>query len=112
MPLPLPNLDDRTFNDLSVEMRSLIQRYDKRWTNHNTSDPGVTLIELFAWLAEMLIYRMNRVENRNYLTFLELIGITPSAPHTVVTFEINVPRDALSPDFVLRRGARVSARDE
>lgn len=112
MPLPLPNLDDRTFNDLSVEMRSLIQRYDKRWTNHNTSDPGITLIELFAWLAEMLIYRMNRVENRNYLTFLELIGIAPAAPRAVVTFEIRVPRESLSPDFVLRRGTRVSARDE
>ena len=112
MPLPLPNLDDRTFNDLSLEMRSLIQRYDKTWTNHNTSDPGITLIELFAWLAELLIYRMNRVESRNYLTFLELIGIKPSGPQAVVTFEIRVPREGLAPDFVLRRGTRVSARDE
>lgn len=75
MPLPLPNLDDRTFSDLSVELRSLIPQYDKTWSNHNPSDPGITLIELFAWLAEMLMYRMNRIERRNYLTFLKLIGL-------------------------------------
>jgi baseplate J-like protein len=112
MSLPLPNLDDRTFTDLSVEMRSLIQRYDKAWTNHNTSDPGITLIELLAWLAEMLIYRMNRVDDRNYLTFLELIGIRPSGPQTMVTFEISIPQTALPANFVLPRGTRVAARDE
>ena len=111
MPLPLPNLDDRTFADLTAEMRSLIQRYDKAWTNHNTSDPGITLIELFAWLAEMLIYRMNRVETRNYLTFLELIGIRPSGPETMVSFEIAVLQADLSTSFVLPRGTRVAARD-
>lgn len=112
MPLPLPKLDDRTFADLSVELRSLIPQYDKRWTNHNPSDPGITLIELFAWLAEILIYRMNRIEKRNYLTFLELIGVPPSSPQTIVTFKINISKAALPADFVLLRGTRVSARDE
>ncbi len=110
MPLPLPNLDDRTFADLSVELRSLIQRYDKAWTNHNPSDPGITLIELLGWLGEMLTYRMNRIEARSYLTFLELIGVQPSGPQVAVTFEINIA--ALPPGFVLPRGTRVAARDE
>ncbi len=112
MPLPLPNLDNRTFADLTLELRSLIPRYDKAWTNHNPSDPGITLIELFAWLAEMLMYRMNRIEKGNYLTFLDLIGVKPSGPRTIITFEIKISKAALPTDFVLLRGTRVSAREE
>ena len=48
--------------------------YDPSWTNHNPSDPGITLIELFAWLTEMLIYRVNRVPERNYAKFLKLLN--------------------------------------
>lgn len=99
MPLPLPNLDDRTFADLSMELRSLIPRYDKRWTNHNPSDPGITLIELFSWLAEMLIYRMNRVEKQSYLTFLKLIGLQLSGPEAAAG---GVDKEAL--DDLLARG--------
>jgi hypothetical protein len=74
MTLPLPNLDDRTFADLTEEARALIPTYDPSWTNHNPSDPGITLIELFAWLTEMLIYRVNRVPERNYAKFLKLLN--------------------------------------
>jgi len=75
MPLPIPNLDDRSFDDLMKEAKSLIPIYDKEWTNHNPSDPGITLLELFAWLCEMIIYRINQVPEENYRRFLKLIGI-------------------------------------
>jgi hypothetical protein len=74
MALPLPNLDDRTYADLVQEARALILTYDPSWTNHNPTDPGITLIELFAWLTEMLIYRVNRVPERNYAKFLKLLN--------------------------------------
>lgn len=73
MPLNLPNLDDRTYEDLLAEARALIPTYAPEWTNHNPSDPGITLIELFAYLSEMLIYRLNRVTDNNIRAFLELI---------------------------------------
>ncbi len=73
MPLQLPNLDDRTFDDLVQEAISLIPAYAPEWTNHNPTDPGITLIELFAYLSEMLIYRLNRVTNANRQAFLNLI---------------------------------------
>lgn len=111
MPLPLPNLDDRTFADLTQELRSLIHQYDKQWTNHNPSDPGITLIELFAWHAELLMYRMNRLEQRSYLGFLELLGVQPEGAQAVLTFEVNLPFAALPPTFSLPRGTRVSARN-
>jgi hypothetical protein len=77
-----PNLDDRTWQDLVDEMRALIPKYAPHWTDHNPSDLGITLIELFAWLAEQLIYRLNRVPEKNYIAFLNLLGITrdPATP--------------------------------
>lgn len=73
MPLSLPNLDDRRYADLVEEARSLIPSYAPEWTNHNPSDPGITLVELFAYLTEMLVYRVNRVTDENIRTFLKLI---------------------------------------
>ena len=45
------------------------------WTDHNLHDPGITLLELFAFMADLLLYRLNRVPDRNYLNFMELIGV-------------------------------------
>ena len=76
MAIPLLNLDDRDFNDLSAELRALIPRYAPAWTNHNAADPGVTVMELFAWLAEAIIYRINRVPDTSRRRFMELLGAT------------------------------------
>lgn len=73
MPLSLPNLDDRRYADLVEEARSLVPSYAPEWTNHNPSDPGITLVELFAYLTEMLVYRVNRVTDDNKRAFLKLI---------------------------------------
>jgi len=80
MPLQLPNLDDRRYADLVEEARSLIPTFAPEWTNHNPSDPGIMLIELFAFLSEMLIYRLNRVTSANYLSFLKLLNGTDWNP--------------------------------
>src|SRR5215471_4685698 len=89
MTLPLPNLDTRTWQDLVDEGRALVPRYAPNWTDQNVHDPGITLMELFAWLAEMDIYRLNQVPVRHQLKFLELIGYVPRPPqtaHTMLTF--------------------------
>lgn len=74
MPLQLPNLDDRTYNDLVQEALTLIPANAPQWTNYNPSDPGITLLELLAWLTEMLIYRANRVPSANVEKFLKLLN--------------------------------------
>lgn len=74
MSLPLPNLDDRTYADLVEEARSLIPIECPEWTDHNPSDTGIILIELFAWLTEMVLYRVNRVPDKNFETFLNLLN--------------------------------------
>ncbi len=85
MAIPIPNLDDRTFSDLVEELRALIPRYAPDWTDHNVSDPGIMLIELFAWLAEALIYRLNRIPDASEARFLELLGAVfqPARPATI-----------------------------
>ncbi|MBE5231750.1 MAG: hypothetical protein INR81_22710 [Microcystis aeruginosa PMC 728.11] len=74
MPLELPNLDDRTYEDLVAEALRLIPNYAPEWTNYNPSDPGITLIEMFAYLTEMLLYRQNRITDDNLRTFLRLLN--------------------------------------
>jgi len=74
MAIPLPELDNLEFNDLMEEAKSLIPVYAPDWTNYNLSDPGITLIELFAWLCEMAIYRVDQVPEKNYISFLKLLG--------------------------------------
>ena len=80
MPLPLPNLDTRRWADLVEEGRALIPRYAPEWTDHNAHDPGITLVELFAWLTEGAVYRTNRITDRNRRKFLSLLGRDPAPP--------------------------------
>lgn len=73
MPIKLPDLDDREFADLVIEAKSMIPQLAPAWTDHNPSDPGITLIELFAFICEMLMYRTNRVTDANKRVFLQLL---------------------------------------
>src|SRR5438105_14134005 len=84
MPLPVPNLDDRTFDQLVTEARTLIPRYLPAWTDHNPSDPGITLLEVFASLIEAAIYQINRVPERSLEHFAALVGVArqPDDPIT------------------------------
>jgi predicted phage baseplate assembly protein len=95
MPLPAPNLDDLRFQrDLVDEARRRIIRYCPEWTDYNLSDPGITLIELFSWMTEMMVYRLNRVPEKNYVKFLELLGIKlqpASSARTELTFWTSAP---------------------
>ncbi len=92
MPLKAPQLDTRSFEDLLSEARRRIPRYTPEWTDFNPSDPGMTLLELYAWLSEMMLYQMNRVPDRNYIKFLQLLNLElrPAQPaKAYVTFSGN-----------------------
>lgn len=75
MPIPPINLDDRTFEQLAAEGRALIPRYFPDWTDYNESDPGITLLELFAFFMEAAIYQVNRVPERSLERFAALVGV-------------------------------------
>jgi predicted phage baseplate assembly protein len=80
MRLPEVVLDDRRFQDLVNEARVKIAQRCPEWTEHNVSDPGITLIELFAWMTETTIFRLNRVPEKLHVVLLELLGIKLEAP--------------------------------
>ncbi|MFJ3294709.1 putative baseplate assembly protein [Streptomyces bacillaris] len=108
MSLPSPHLDDRTFQGLVDEAKRLVQQRCPEWTDHNVSDPGVTLIEAFATMVDQLVYRVNRVPEKSYLTFLDLIGVRlhpPTAARTEVTFRLSAPRPE---PVVVRAGTEVA----
>ncbi|SFK68613.1 putative baseplate assembly protein [Geodermatophilus ruber] len=96
MTLPAPNLDDRRFQDLVDDAKRYVQVHCPQWTDHNVSDPGVTLIETFAMVTDQLFYRLNRVPDRLYVRFLELLGLTfvrPTPATTEVTFWLSAPQE-------------------
>ncbi|WP_315098954.1 putative baseplate assembly protein, partial [uncultured Cellulomonas sp.] len=94
--LPSPNLDDRRFQDLVDDAKRMVQRRCPEWTDHNVSDPGVTLIETVAFMTDELFYRLNRVPDRLYVAFLELLGVRlhPAGAASVdVTMWLSAPQD-------------------
>ncbi len=108
MALPSPNLDDRRFQQFVDDAKRYIQQRAPEWTDHNVSDPGVTLIEAVAHMADQIVYRLNRVPEKNHLAFLDLVGITlfpPTAARTDVTFWLSAPQDE---PVVLPEGTEVA----
>lgn len=108
MSLPVPDLDDRRFQDLVDEAKRMIPSLVPEWTNHNVADPGVALIELFAWMSEQVIFRLNQVPEKLYVEFLNLLGTAPfpaSAARVDLTFWLaGLPAEPV----VIRAGTEVT----
>ncbi|MEV6718013.1 putative baseplate assembly protein [Lentzea sp. NPDC051208] len=108
MALPSPELDDRRFQDLVDDAKRMVMRKCPEWTDHNVSDPGVTLIETFAFMTDQLLYRLNQVPDRLYVKFLDLIGmrlLPPTPAKAPVTFWLSAPATV---PLVVRRGTEVA----
>ena len=82
MPITPPALDDRSFDDLVADLVRRIPAHTPEWTNPRIGDPGRTLIELFAWLGDTILYRANLIPERQRLAFLRLLGagMRPATP--------------------------------
>jgi Baseplate J-like protein len=100
MPLPQQKLDDKTFDVLVGESLKLIPRHAPEWTDHNRHDPGITLVELFAWLTEMQQFYLDSIGPESYRKFLKLLGTKPYSAvpaQTEINFQssgelVHVPR--------------------
>lgn len=102
---------DRPFEEIFRELRERIPRYNPQWTNFNDSDPGITLLQLFAWLAEMTLHRMGEVPRKTYLKFAQLLGLELHAPKPALVRLVFSPKPSEKPQTVRNR-ARYSARAE
>ncbi len=108
MPLPSPNLDDRTFQQLLDDCIVRIKKSCPQWTDLSPGDPGITLLELFAFLTETMIYRLNRVPEKAYVEFLRLLGVKllpPAAARARLRFSLRSPQ---SKAMEIPRGTRVT----
>jgi len=108
MPLPVPNLDDRSFDQLVAEARALIIRSCPGWTDLSPSDPGMVVVDVFAYLTEVMLYRLNRLPEKAYVEFLNLIGVRlrpPAAAQATLRFH----RETAGSDaLAIPRGTRVT----
>ncbi len=115
MAFPTPRLDDRTFDQLVDEALARIPRYAPEWTNHNESDPGIAIVKLHAWLTETLLFQLNRLPERAYAEFLDLLDVRPRpatparADLTVTLAKLNGPDDPLA--VLVPKGAQVQVDD-
>ena len=103
MPIPNPILDDRSYQQLRDELVRRIPVYTPEWTDHNASDPGITLIELFSFLGENLLFRFNQIPEATKLAFLRLLQVPlrpAAAARALITMSTDIPQGLLVPRLV------------
>ena len=110
-----PTIDDRDFDSLLAEVRTRIARYTPEWTpvwtDVNDNDPGITMVQVFAWLAEILTYRMSKVPDLNYIKFLQLLGIELNAAEPAnaeVTFPLK--SSLTEPSVIIPAATQITAQ--
>ncbi len=109
MPFPTPKLDDRSFDDLLREARDIIRTRSPEWTDFSPSDPGMVLVELFAFLTENMLYRLNRVPEKVHIALLNLLGVTMQAPAAaIVALTFSRTSAATEKAIVIPAGTRVA----
>lgn len=109
MPFPTPRLDDRSFDDLMREAKEIIRARSPEWTDLSPSDPGMVLVELFAFLTENMLYRLNRVPEKVHVALLNLLGLAMQPPAAaVVTLAFSRTSQANDRPVVIPPGTRVS----
>src|SRR5258705_7275787 len=111
MPITPPNLDDLRYDRIREELVRRIPVYSPEWTDYNESDPGITLIELFAYLAEQVGFRLNQIPEKNHIELLKLLGVrlkTARAARTQLAFLLAGPGAATS--IPLLAGSRANAK--
>lgn len=109
MSIEAPNLDDRDFHDLMTEARRRIRQECPEWTDLSPGEPGTVLLEVFAHLTEVMIYRINRLPEKIYIELLRLLGVRlapPSSASTVLRFSRSNDSDR---PIEIPEGTRVAA---
>lgn len=109
MPFPIPNLDDRSFEDLASEAIRVASAACPEWTDQTANDPMVALLEASAFLTDLLIYRVNRIPDKAYASFLNLIGAQiepPAAAAVTLRFE---RKEGVAGDIEIPMGLKVAS---
>ncbi len=108
MPLPVPNLDDRDYAGLLRDAKALVPTLAPEWTDFNAGDPGVALLELFAYLTESMLFRLNRLPEKAYVELLNLVGVKLGPPAVAKTELVCSLKQPGTQPVTIRRGTRVT----
>src|SRR5882672_9063201 len=73
-----PNLFDRRYDDLMQIGRARLPALAPEWTDHNAHDPGITLMELLAWVTEAQLYSLSRSRRDERRAYAALLGVAPA----------------------------------
>jgi predicted phage baseplate assembly protein len=109
MPIESPQLDDLSFARTFEELRRRIPVYAPEWTDHNDSDPGIALLQLFAYLSEQIGYRLNRIPEKNHVELLKLLGVRlqpARAARTTLALLLSSPSSLSSYALTARKRAQ------
>ncbi|GIF18185.1 putative phage baseplate assembly protein [Actinoplanes tereljensis] len=109
MPLIRPILDDRSYEDLRRELIDRIRVYAPEWTDHNESDPGIALLELFAYLGESVLFRLNQIPDATKTAFLNLLGAEPRPAVPAATLVAAGTTDPAGVQLLARTGLRAGS---
>lgn len=104
--IPVLNLDNETYDDIVEAAVKKISQIAPEWTNYNLSDPGITLIDLFAFMKEMQQYHLNQVSIQNKMKFLKLLGMSPSHIHPSQGYVI---AESLEEEILLPKCCKMAA---
>lgn len=104
--LPVKSLDDQLFEEIVENARKRINKYYPQWTDYNAHDPGITFIELFAWLKELQQFHLDQIGPRNRMKFLKLCGLKPQDKKSAQAF---VRIYNVREDLALPQGTRLQA---
>ncbi|HEX7151031.1 MAG TPA: baseplate J/gp47 family protein [Thermoanaerobaculia bacterium] len=107
MTLATPKLDDRGFDDLVGDGRRVIERLCPEWTDRSPNDPGMVLVELFAHLTDVMLYRLNRLPMNAYVEFLRLVGVKLQPP-SAASVRLRFTRERGDAPIDIPRGTRVT----
>ena len=108
MGLPVPNLDDRDYAGLLKDAKALVPTLAPEWTDLSPGDPGVTLLELFSFLTESLLFRLNQLPSKAYVELLNLVGVKLAPPGVAKTDLAFTLKQAPAEPLTIRRGTRVT----
>lgn len=75
--LKIPQLDDLTYEQMINRAIARIPTMTDQWTDFNSHDPGITVLQTYAWLVDMLNYYMNATGDVHVQKYLKLLGIEP-----------------------------------
>jgi predicted phage baseplate assembly protein len=110
MGLEPPNLDERTFEELVADARKRIPVHSDAWTDHNAHDPGITILEVLAHVAESDLYRLDQITDEHVEKYLSLLGAAPRPPEPATARLELAPPPALVGQAV-PAGTRIGAED-